>query len=641
MYVLVIATSGFIFVWLLVGLVHSFLDQAATPLIKLHNSSPISTSSENVTWFIQISDLHISEFQDPGRVDDLLTFTSQLDIFHPAAVVVTGDLTHAVGKFSNDDWDSESGQSDKEWEMYRMVKAEGRKKCVWFDVPGNHDKFDVNSTSDQNQMFLTDVKAGGRGGSVEIHQGRHILHLVENRGVKLAFIGIDATTNPGLRPPLNFIGQLKQSDLEDINILADRAEEWTENIIWFGHYPTSTITSHQPGLREVCSGGLIYLCGHLHSVYGAARDMVAVHSTGLLEAELEDWKDARMVRLVAVDQGRVSFTDFEHGIGTVVHVSWPPRIGRETLIRNSTAIRLLLFPRGPILGVSVRIDGEEAGACTRDSTLENLYTLEWNQDQYTMVHTMEVKVDYLDGSSSSHTHVFSVTGLGFSNLPLFSRFMLLADLPTVFKALFLLSLVACVLPLLYCRSSLGTGSFLENNPLFSNLFVLAAVDSLYRPLLLYPIYLAWGPWCCGQLMTGRYGFVFTWGTVLLDPLELLSTESSWFHAFKHLSFVHLPAILLLANLAAARRNKLRHKPANLYYHVLIHQLPLLVLVGSQCRAVKDFYYSYGVFTLVGPLRMGSLVLNLLLWARVHTLDISSFGPIRNRQSQDIHCEKSH
>jgi hypothetical protein len=68
------------------------------------------------------------------------------------------------------------------------------------------------------------------------------------------------------------------------------------------------------------------------------------------------------------------------------------RIGRETLIRNSTAIRLLLFPRGPILGVSVRIDGEEAGACTRDSTLENLYTLEWNQDQYTMVHTMEVKV---------------------------------------------------------------------------------------------------------------------------------------------------------------------------------------------------------------------------------------------------------
>ena len=41
----------------------------------------------------------------------------------------------------------------KIFNFFRMVKAEGRKKSVWFDVPGNHDKFDVNSTSDQVKIW--------------------------------------------------------------------------------------------------------------------------------------------------------------------------------------------------------------------------------------------------------------------------------------------------------------------------------------------------------------------------------------------------------------------------------------------------------------------------------------------------------
>ena len=53
--------------------------------------SVVSTGSENLTWFVQLSDLHISQYKDIGRVDHLLEFTdSSLNILNPAAVIVTG-----------------------------------------------------------------------------------------------------------------------------------------------------------------------------------------------------------------------------------------------------------------------------------------------------------------------------------------------------------------------------------------------------------------------------------------------------------------------------------------------------------------------------------------------------------------------
>ena len=47
--------------------------------------------------------------------------------------------------------------------------------------------------------------------------------------------------------------------------------------------------------------------------------------SGLMEAELEDWKDGRMVRLVGVDQGNLAYVDVPHTEDTFVLVTWPPR----------------------------------------------------------------------------------------------------------------------------------------------------------------------------------------------------------------------------------------------------------------------------------------------------------------------------
>ena len=59
---------------------------------------------------------------------------------------------------------------------------------------------------------------------------------------------------------------------------------------------------------------------------------------GLVEAELEDWKEARMVRLLAVDNGRLTYTDFKHGSWPVVLVTWPPRYSTNKEPRERTDI---------------------------------------------------------------------------------------------------------------------------------------------------------------------------------------------------------------------------------------------------------------------------------------------------------------
>ena len=56
---------------------------------------------------------------------------------------------------------------------------------------------------------------------------------------------------------------------------------------------------------------------------------------GLREAELSDWKDNRMFRVMAVDHGLLSYVDVDHRQGwPVVLVTWPPRY--KLIINNNS-----------------------------------------------------------------------------------------------------------------------------------------------------------------------------------------------------------------------------------------------------------------------------------------------------------------
>ena len=53
----------------------------------------------------------------------------------------------------------------------------------------------------------------------------------------------------------------------------------------FGHYPTSTIVSGAPGVREVLGQGLVYLCGHLHNLHGLAGRLYVRHKVGTIRGQ--------------------------------------------------------------------------------------------------------------------------------------------------------------------------------------------------------------------------------------------------------------------------------------------------------------------------------------------------------------------
>lgn len=87
---------------------------------------------------LQISDIHISIFRDPGRISQFQQFCdSTVKKINPLLVLATGDLTDAKAKDNLG-----SSQVKTEWVFYHnIIKESGvTDSTVWLDIRGNHGK---------------------------------------------------------------------------------------------------------------------------------------------------------------------------------------------------------------------------------------------------------------------------------------------------------------------------------------------------------------------------------------------------------------------------------------------------------------------------------------------------------------------
>ncbi|KAG7203784.1 hypothetical protein KM043_013805 [Ampulex compressa] len=568
----------------------------------------METSFDGLMWFLQISDIHISIFQDPSRITELKEFCNNtVNAIKPTVVLASGDLTDAKAKDKMG-----SKQILEEWQYYKYVLdvTNVSQKTLWLDVRGNHDNFNVVSLESKSNYYSNYSIQGQK-------YPRSYMYKLNIGSEVYTFIAIDACLKPGPRRPFNFVGVLDEHEIQKIYELVNISQKSNADyIIWFGHYPTSCILSQSDiGIRNILGSykeSMVYLCGHYHMLGGAVPNMYTLQQAGFLELELGDWKDNRMYRLAAIDHGQFSFIDIKHQEWPVALITnpkhalymMPQKENLESIIR-STHIRILAFSIAPLEVVEVQLDNNDWIECQH--IRGPLYVAKWNTTKYLNgIHNIQVRATDKEGREKLISQPFSLDGtrMSFRILP---RLLLMSNVSNIFQFLFGSVLTLLVVPLCILRflHILCEGKHMRRPRLRIKLFhwwlrklwILSTVDRLFFPLVLYALYLTIGPWTVGEVIENHTGVIFAWGTFV---------GNSYLPAHqvdRRLHNINKPVGKPLSNIRS------------LWQHV-----PITLLITMQMSMVYFFWLAYGTLaTILCPLRTWSMLLAMILWCQVYTM----------------------
>ncbi|XP_027844232.1 transmembrane protein 62-like isoform X3 [Aphis gossypii] len=546
--------------------------------------------TNRLIWFLQISDLHLSIFHDWERVTELKEFCElTLDTIKPVAVLASGDLTDAKKKDGIG-----STQYEGEWLAYHNVLTSGKvsEKTKWLDIRGNHDSFDVNNLDSPKNFYRKYSEQG------QSHPRSYIYKVTNHVGMSLNMIAVDACLDPGPKRPFNFIGNLDENEILQLQSLANNSKD---PIVWFGHYPTSCIfTSGSKTVRSIIGENpmsIVYLCGHLHTLGGLVPQMYTMQSEGFAELELADWKDGRTFRLLAFDKGSFSFIDIRHGQWPIILVT-NPKIPWLTIRNMETEedqkanikyIRILAFSIDPIKHVSVQIDKEYKWRNCSNVEGSPLFITEWDYNTYSSgLHTLHVRVEDIQGRKHEINHPFSLDNSK-PALKLFSQWPLNVYFPDVLLMMFVIASLANLLPLLVYR------------------FVSKCTKC---------------PWAIGELVTDLIGWVFPWGIYVKG--KLIKDSFIYAYGFGQILTFQLPLNFILSHRLDKRMQSLPNTQYTFITSPFIYvDMIFFFLIIWQIVCCLWFFGAYGwIATIFGPLKTWSIFIALWLWNEIRKITIN-------------------
>ncbi|KAF1802973.1 Metallo-dependent phosphatase-like protein [Mucor lusitanicus] len=405
---------------------------------------------DQIFYFVQVSDLHISQFQPQGHTIHFLHFLqSALPVISPEFVVVTGDLTDA-----KDESRTVSAQYPQEWQVYKSAVEQGANGTTWYDMRGNHDCFDLVSWQAESNLY----KDYGKSAKV-LDDGKGVYSWqVSKTFGNYQFVAVDSCPRKGPSRPFNFFGYLTTNTM---NRLVSKIMPSTFNHTFlFSHYPTTTmfpgVSSEGYTFSDLADHFSIYFCGHLHKLAAGLGEVLKSYRRGSdsLELEVADMKDHGAYRIVAVDHDLISFVDIELPIAQIPPVTnivpltednkiiWPekihpapvvlitnPKDSRYTLptkeplheSRLSTHIRLLIFSEFAPESLKIRtfVDDKHhaypakfIGSIDRDSNMP-LWAILWDPvdfDDYE-THYLRIEVTAPDQQVGVHEVPFRMDNM--------------------------------------------------------------------------------------------------------------------------------------------------------------------------------------------------------------------------------------
>lgn len=145
-------------------------------------------------------------------------------------------------------------------------------------------------------------------------------------------------------------------------------------------------------------------------------------------------------------------------------------------------------------------------------------------------------------------------------------------------------------------------------------WILASVDRIFWPVILYCLYLAFGPWVYCELADGQYGFVFASGIYLNGAF--LPGSLTFFYGCAQLVLCEVPLSWVYSRCLGKRYNQVIGMPvknhrgwSKNFSQILFY---LIIMIESALSILFCLLYGVSAFFLA-IFRTWSVVLNLWLY----------------------------